>query len=38
MKTNINIAEILKDMTKGTKLYSTAFGEVTYDTYPYGGN
>lgn len=37
MKTNINIAEILKDMPKGTKLYSTAFGEVTYDAITYGG-
>lgn len=37
MKTNINIAEILKDMPKGTKLYSTAFGEVTYDAIAYGG-
>lgn len=37
METNINIAEILKDMPKGTKLYSTAFGEVTYDALAYGG-
>lgn len=29
---NINIAEILKDYPKGTKLYSTVFGEVTFDS------
>lgn len=29
---NINIAEILKDCPKGTKLYSTVFGEVTFDS------
>ena len=29
---NINIAEILKYCPKGTKLYSTAFGEVTFDS------
>lgn len=28
MKTQINIAEILKDCPKGTKLYSPAFGEL----------
>ena len=29
---NINIAEILKYCPKGTKLYSTIFGEVTFDS------
>lgn len=29
---NINIAEILKYYPKGTKLYSTVFGEVTFDS------
>ena len=28
MNENINLAEILKDCPKGTKLYSTVFGEV----------
>lgn len=28
MNNNINIAELLKDCPKGTKLYSTIFGEV----------
>lgn len=27
----MNIAEILRHCPKGTKLYSTAFGEVTLD-------
>lgn len=31
-KININIAEILKYCPKGTKLYSTVFGEVTFDS------
>lgn len=31
MNNNINIAEILKDCPKGTKLYSTVFGEVEFD-------
>lgn len=31
-KNNINIAEILKDCSKGTKLHSTVFGEVTFDS------
>ena len=30
MNNNINIAEILKDCPKGTKLYSTIFGEVEF--------
>ena len=29
MENNINIAEILKDYSKGTKLYSPLFGKVT---------
>ena len=32
MENKINIAEILKDCPKGTKLYSTVFGEVTFDS------
>lgn len=32
METKINIAEILKDKPKGTKLYSPIFGKVTYVT------
>lgn len=31
MEKKINIAEILRDMPKGTKLYSTIFGDVTLD-------
>lgn len=31
MKEELNIAEILKDKPKGTKLYSPIFGEVKYD-------
>jgi hypothetical protein len=31
MNNNLNIAEILKDCPKDTKLYSTTFGEVTFD-------
>lgn len=30
MTEKINIAEILKDNPKGTKLYSSIFGKVTY--------
>lgn len=35
MKKNndINIAEILHDMPKGTKLYSPIFGEVKFNKY-----
>lgn len=34
MNENLNLVEILKDCPKGTKLYSTLFGEVLYnDTY-----
>lgn len=32
MKEELNIAEILKDKPKGTKLYSPIFGEVKYDS------
>ena len=31
MNNNINIAEILKDYPKGTKLYSPLFGKVTLE-------
>ena len=31
MNHNINIAEILKDYSKGTKLYSPLFGNVTFE-------
>lgn len=40
MNENLNLVEILKDCPKGTKLYSTMFGEVDFDniendsTYP----
>lgn len=30
MNENLNLVEILKDCPKGTKLYSTVFGEVEY--------
>ena len=30
MENEINIAEILKDCSKGTKLYTPLFGEVTF--------
>ena len=32
MENEINIAEILKDCPKGTKLYTPLFGEVTFDS------
>ena len=32
MENKINIAEILKDCPKGTKLYTPLFGEVTFDS------
>lgn len=32
MEEKINIAEILKNKPKGTKLYSSIFGKVTYVT------
>ena len=31
MNENLNLVEILKDCPKGTKLYSTVFGEVEFD-------
>ena len=31
MNENLNLIEILKDCPKGTKLYSTMFGEVEYE-------
>ena len=31
MNENLNLVEILKDCPKGTKLYSTAYGEVKFD-------
>ena len=31
MNEKLNLAEILKDCPKGTELYSTIFGEVTFD-------
>lgn len=31
MNENLNLVEILKDCPKGTKLYSTVYGEVEYD-------
>ena len=30
MNENLNLAEILKDCPKGTKLYSTVYGEVEF--------
>ena len=30
MNENLNLVEILKDCPKGTKLYSTVFGEVEF--------
>lgn len=40
MNENINLCEILKDCPKGTKFYSTIFGEETYfmGIDPYQGN
>lgn len=31
MNENLNLVEILKDCPKGTKLYSSVFGEVELD-------
>lgn len=31
METKLNIAEILKDKPKGTKLYTDAFGELSIE-------
>ena len=38
MERNINVAKILKDKSKGTKLYSTAFGQMTYIGIAYDTN
>lgn len=39
MNKEINLVEILKNCEKGTKLYSTTYGEVTFekkeDTYSF---
>ena len=35
METEINIAEILKDKPKGTKLYADAFGELNLERVRY---
>lgn len=37
MNNNINIAEILKDCPKGTKLYSPLFGNITFEEVNYTG-
>ena len=36
MNENLNLVEILKDCPKGTKLYSTVYGEVEFDGIEYG--
>lgn len=36
MENKINIAEILRDMPKGTKLYSPLFGEVKFKEVVFG--
>ena len=33
MNKNIDLCEILKDCPKGTKLYSTVLGEVTFEKF-----
>ena len=33
MSENLNLIEILKDFPKGTKLYSTVFGDVTLSNH-----
>lgn len=38
METNINVAEILKNKSCGTKLYSSAFGQMTYNGIIYDEN
>ena len=35
MNENIDLAKILKDCPKGTKLYSPIFGEVEFETISY---
>ena len=32
MNENLNLVEILKDCPEGTKLYSTVFGEVEFES------
>lgn len=38
MERNINVAKILKSKSKGTKLYSSAFGKMTYNGIAYDTN
>lgn len=38
MNENLNLVEILKDCPKGTKLYSTVYGEVEFDGIENGKN
>ena len=38
MEKNINVAKILKSKSKGTKLYSSAFGQMTYNGVAYDIN
>ena len=38
MNENLNLVEILKDCPKGTKLYSTVYGEVEFDCINKGEN
>ena len=38
MERNINVAKILKSKSKGTKLYSSAFGQMTYIGIAYDTN
>ena len=38
MEANINVVEILKDKSRGTKLYSSAFGQMTYEGIAYDEN
>ena len=37
MNENLNLVEILKDCPKGTKLYSTVYGEVEFEEIGNGG-
>lgn len=38
MERNINVAKILKSKSKGTKLYSSVFGQMTYNGIAYDTN
>ena len=38
MNEKLNLVEILKDCPKGTKLYSTMYGEVEFERLKYGSN